>query len=167
MARERSENSVDASGEQNQPDLSIAEIRQLVSLLDSSDICELVVEQEETAMKLVLRKPVPEVVSLADVDVSETDEFAVVSDEDATTSSSATSVRATLVGIYRSSMAPGGKPLVKVGDSVKPGQIVAAIEALNVVNEVEATTAGKVADILVTDGQPVEYGQPLLTIEAE
>jgi biotin carboxyl carrier protein len=54
---------------------------------------------------------------------------------------------------------------VGVGDVVREGQVVAAIEALNVLNEVEAGSAGRVREILVHDGQPVEYGQPLVIIE--
>lgn len=62
-------------------------------------------------------------------------------------------------------MKPGGKPLVTVGATVREGQVVGAIEALQVYNEVEASSAGTVREILVEEGQPVEYGQPLLVVE--
>jgi biotin carboxyl carrier protein len=52
-----------------------------------------------------------------------------------------------------------------VGDRIKVGQIVATIESLNVINEVEAVVAGHVVEILVQNGEPVEYGQPLMIIE--
>ena len=53
-----------------------------------------------------------------------------------------------------------------VGDRVKAGQLVGTIESLNVLNEVETSVAGRVVDVLVHDGQPVEYGQVLMTIES-
>ncbi len=74
-------------------------------------------------------------------------------------------VRSPLVGVFRSSMKEHGKPLVSTDETVRQGQVVAAIEALNVLNEVEAPTAGRVKEVLVEDGQPVEYGQPLLLVE--
>jgi biotin carboxyl carrier protein len=62
-------------------------------------------------------------------------------------------------------MKAGGKPLVGVGDIVREGQVVAAIESLNVHNEVEATVSGRVREILIEDGQSVEYGQPLVILD--
>jgi len=74
-------------------------------------------------------------------------------------------VTATLVGIFRSGLKRGAKAAVAVGDQVRPAQVVGAIEALNVMNEVEAPVAGRVVEIVVKDGQPVEYGQHLMTID--
>jgi len=77
------------------------------------------------------------------------------------------SVVAPLVGVFHSATKPRGKALVAVGDHVKAGQHLAAIESLNVINEVEAPVAGRVVEILVQEGQPVEYGQPLMTIDGD
>ncbi len=74
-------------------------------------------------------------------------------------------VTATLVGIFRVSMKRGSKAAVAVGDQVRVGQIVGAVEALNVVNEVETPVGGRVVEIVAKDGQPVEYGQHLMTID--
>ncbi len=60
---------------------------------------------------------------------------------------------------------PGAPPLVKVGDSVKEGQTLLIIEAMKVMNPLASPRAGTVTRILVTDGQPVEFGEPLLIIE--
>jgi len=60
---------------------------------------------------------------------------------------------------------PKGGALVAVGDRVKAGQLVGTIESLNVLNEVETTAAGRVVEIFVQDGQPVEYGQVLMAID--
>jgi biotin carboxyl carrier protein len=78
--------------------------------------------------------------------------------------SNALDVRSTLVGYYRAVGKPGAKP-PEVGDKVKAGQIIGAVEALRVLNEVESPSAGRIRAILVGDGQPIEYGQVLMKVE--
>ena len=75
-------------------------------------------------------------------------------------------VLAPLVGTFHTWAKPKGGTLVAVGDRVKAGQLVGTIESLNVLNEVESTVAGHVVEIFVQEGQPVEYGQVLMTIDS-
>ena len=70
-----------------------------------------------------------------------------------------------MVGTAYLAPAPGAKHFVEVGDSVKAGQTVLIVEAMKTMNQIAATKAGKVAQILVENGQPVEYGEALLIIE--
>ena len=65
---------------------------------------------------------------------------------------------------YRSS-SPGGKPFVEVGSEVKEGEPVCIIEAMKIMNEIEADKAGKITKILCENGQAVEFGQPLFVVE--
>jgi biotin carboxyl carrier protein len=74
-------------------------------------------------------------------------------------------VKAHVVGTFHPRLKPEGKILVTVGDLVKAGQIVGTIEALSLLNEVEATVTGCVKEICVHENQPVEYGQILMTID--
>ncbi|MEV4657284.1 biotin/lipoyl-containing protein [Micromonospora sp. NPDC049301] len=74
-------------------------------------------------------------------------------------------VRAPIVGTFYRSPEPGAAPFVAVGDLVRPGQPVAIVEAMKLMNEVAADRAGRVAAILVEDGQPVEYDQPLVELD--
>ena len=69
-----------------------------------------------------------------------------------------------MVGTFSRAPSPGAKPFVEVGDTVKKGQTVCIIEAMKLLNEVEAETDGVVKEICVENGQPVEYGQNLLII---
>jgi len=69
-----------------------------------------------------------------------------------------------MVGTYYSAPAPGEAPFVTVGDSVKEGQTVCIIEAMKLMNELEAEVSGQVREILVENGQPVEFNQPLIRI---
>ncbi|WP_436798808.1 acetyl-CoA carboxylase biotin carboxyl carrier protein [Micromonospora profundi] len=76
-----------------------------------------------------------------------------------------TAVRAPVVGTFYRAPEPGAGPFVAVGDLVRPGQPVAIVEAMKLMNEVTADRAGRVAAILVQDGQPVEYDQPLVELD--
>jgi acetyl-CoA carboxylase biotin carboxyl carrier protein len=70
-----------------------------------------------------------------------------------------------MVGTFYRASSPGGKPLVEVGSSVKQGETVCIIEAMKIMNEIEATHTGTVTKVLCENGQPVEFGQPLFVIE--
>ena len=76
-----------------------------------------------------------------------------------------TPVKAPIVGTYYSSSSPDAPVYVKVGDTVSAGQILCIIEAMKLMNEIEAETAGTLREILVKNGEPVEYGQTLFIIE--
>jgi acetyl-CoA carboxylase biotin carboxyl carrier protein len=73
-------------------------------------------------------------------------------------------VKSPMVGTFYRAGAPGSKAFVEVGDSVKPGDPLCIIEAMKLMNEIEADQAGIVKAILVENGQAVEYGQPLVVI---
>ena len=73
-------------------------------------------------------------------------------------------VKSPLVGMFYAAPAEDASPFVKVGDAVKKGQILAIVEAMKLMNEIESEFDGTVAEILVENGQAVEYGQPLFRI---
>ena len=73
-------------------------------------------------------------------------------------------VKSPIVGTYYESPSPGAPPFIKVGDTVEAGQILCIIEAMKLMNEIESDVAGEIVKKLVTNGQPVEYGQPLFAI---
>jgi acetyl-CoA carboxylase biotin carboxyl carrier protein len=74
-------------------------------------------------------------------------------------------VRAPMVGTVYLAPQPEAAPFIKIGDMVRDGQTLLIIEAMKVMNHIAAARAGKITAILVADGMPVEYGQPLLVIE--
>jgi len=74
-------------------------------------------------------------------------------------------VKSPMVGTFYRSASPGAKPFVEVGDSVAVGDPLCIIEAMKLMNEIESDKAGVVKQILAENGQPVEYGQPLVIIE--
>ena len=74
-------------------------------------------------------------------------------------------VKSPMVGTFYRSPSPGAASFIELGQVVKPGDTLCIIEAMKLLNEIEAEVGGKVKEILVENGQPVEYGQPLFIIE--
>jgi len=73
-------------------------------------------------------------------------------------------VRSPIVGTYYESPSPGSPPFVKPGDMVEAGQIICIVEAMKLMNEIEADASGEIVKMLVANGQPIEYGQELFAI---
>jgi acetyl-CoA carboxylase biotin carboxyl carrier protein len=73
-------------------------------------------------------------------------------------------VKSPIVGTFYRSSAPGSKVFVEVGDRVKKGQVLCIVEAMKLMNEIESDADGEILEILVANGQPVEYGEPLFKI---
>ena len=73
-------------------------------------------------------------------------------------------VKSPLVGTFYSASSPDSAPFVKVGDTVKKGQVLGIVEAMKLMNEIESECAGTVAEVLVENVEPVEYGQPIFRI---
>jgi acetyl-CoA carboxylase biotin carboxyl carrier protein len=76
-------------------------------------------------------------------------------------------VKSPIVGTYYEAPSPGTPPFVKVGDTVKEGQVLCIIEAMKLMNEIEAEVSGVIAKMLVSNGNPVEYGMPLFGIRRQ
>jgi biotin carboxyl carrier protein len=164
MARERASRQTTAISHGRRK-LSAADLRDLIALMRHSDILEITVEVNAET-RLTLRKPQP--VSL----MGGTPTGPVVTptsvskgpDTPTPQAEQLVTVKTPFVGIYRRAIKHGAKPFVSVGDIVEEGQIVAAVEALNLLNEVEAPASGSVVELPLKDGQAVEYGQALVLI---
>jgi len=76
-------------------------------------------------------------------------------------------VKSPIVGTYYGSPSPGAAPFVSPGDHVEKGQVICIVEAMKLMNEIEADASGEVVKAMVTNGQPVEYGQPLFSIRTQ
>ncbi len=73
-------------------------------------------------------------------------------------------VKSPMVGTFYRAPSPGAKPFVEIGDRVSPGDTLCIIEAMKLLNEIEADQGGEVKEVYVENGQPVEYGEPLFLI---
>lgn len=142
-------------------------IRQLALLLNETDLTEIEVEQDDTRVRIA-RTPaavthtaqVPAPVAAAPAAPAPTATAAPAPAE----SAQGEAVRSPMVGTAYLSAEPGAPAYIKVGDTVREGQTLLIVEAMKTMNQIPATASGVVQEILVTDKQPVEYGEPLVII---
>ena len=134
-----------------------ADVKALIDMMARGGIADL--SLETASVKLRLRSgQVAGVVASAPVPIAEAS--APRHDE-----SDAIVIPAPMIGTFYRAPKPGEPNFVEVGDTVELGQTIGIIEAMKIMNEIAAETAGVVAEILASNGQPVEFGQPLLRLE--
>ena len=141
-------------------------IRKLIDTLIEKQIDEF--ELEEEGRRIRIRRNVPAAVvaaaPVAAVPVAAAAAAAVAAAAPAGEEAGLVTVTSPIVGTYYDSPAPGAPEFIKAGDAVEPGQVLCIIEAMKLMNEIEAEAAGTLVRKLVTNGQPVEFGQPLLLV---
>ncbi len=151
-------NNEHAAGER----ISMVQLRHLVHLLDGSDVSEIEVKRAGEGVHLVLRKA--KLQANEDLDLYHVQSPAA--DSTVMPTETRHTITSSLVGIFHPWSKPNGSQRVAVGEQVKVGQLVGMIQSLNVINEVETPFAGHITEILVQDGQAVEYGQQLVVIDS-
>ncbi len=140
-------------------------VEEVVALATRHNLAELEVESGGTRIRVV-REHVPAAAPLAqraELAVARHVERHPPADEAAATN--LVTVEAPMVGTFYRASAPDAAPFVNEGDIIKEDQVLCIIEAMKLMNEIEAKLAGRIAKILVENGQPVEYGQPLFLVE--
>ena len=150
--------------------MDIRKVKKLIELLEESGISELEINEGEESVRIsrYSTAPPPQQVSYAAPAAPAAAAPAAVPAESGTEEESLPSghvVKSPMVGTFYSSSSPGAKPFVGVGDSVTEGDTVCIVEAMKILNQIEADASGTVKAILVENAQPVEYGQPLMIIE--
>ncbi len=163
--------------------MNIKEIKELVKMLDGTDITEFDYEHEGT--KVLIKKgiggmpqvmpvapavpqvslPVQQVASALSEDDQAVSAPAAIPDKKDSCNLNQMTITAPMVGTFYRSPSPEAAPYVQLGQVVEVGQVVCIIEAMKLMNEIESECRGKVVNILVENGQPVEYGQQLFVIE--
>ncbi|MCZ4287769.1 acetyl-CoA carboxylase biotin carboxyl carrier protein [Hoeflea alexandrii] len=142
-------------------------IRDLANILNETDLTEIEIEQDDLRVR-VSRAGTPQMIHapIAQHQVPAPQPTAAQPVEAAPAApSSANAVTAPMVGTVYLSPAPGAKPFVEIGQSVKEGQTILIIEAMKTMNQIPAPRAGKVVSVLVADGDPVEFAEPMIVIE--
>jgi acetyl-CoA carboxylase biotin carboxyl carrier protein len=144
--------------------LDLEQLRELIRLLDESNLTEIEVEHDDDRIR-IRRDPVAATVAVsahAPAAQAAAAPAANATDADADDGSYVTSP---FVGTFYRSPTPDSDPFVDVGDEVAPGQVLCIVEAMKLMNEIEAEAAGKIVEVLVENGKPVEYGDRLFRIE--
>jgi acetyl-CoA carboxylase biotin carboxyl carrier protein len=149
--------------------MDIRKVKKLIELLEESGIAEIEIHEGEESVRIsrhgsmpagqpmqYMPAPAPAAAPVASSVAEDVAEDAMPSGH---------IVKSPMVGTYYSSPSPGAKSFISIGDVVSDGDTVCIIEAMKILNQIEAEVSGKVKAILVDNGQPVEFGQPLVIIE--
>jgi acetyl-CoA carboxylase biotin carboxyl carrier protein len=151
--------------------MDLRKLKTLIDLVSDSNITELEITEDDGKVRIVKANPVTvaapamHMVAAAAPAMPPAAPAATIAPAAAPIEPAGHLVKSPMVGTFYLSSTPGGKSLVEVGSVVKEGDPVCIIEAMKIMNEIEADKAGTVTQILAQNGQAVEYGQPLFVIE--
>jgi acetyl-CoA carboxylase biotin carboxyl carrier protein len=159
--------------------INYSELRELLQAIAQTDITELILKSED--FELTVRKSVSPVTITPRGEVSSvpiSPPVAVVSPPtlpttppveviDPTSDKRWVAITAPMVGTFYRSPAPGEPPFVEVNERIRTGQAVCIIEAMKLMNEIESEVAGQIMEILIENGEPVEYGQTLMWVNQD
>ena len=147
-------------------------IEKLVKILSDSELTELTLEDVDKAIVLRKEKEIittqayaPQPAVMASPAPAATVTSTVAEAKAEAPAQKGKPILSPMVGTFYKSPSPDSKPFVSVGESIAPGQVVCIIEAMKLMNEIESEFAGKIIEICVQDGQPVEYGQVIMYVE--
>ncbi|WP_300653983.1 acetyl-CoA carboxylase biotin carboxyl carrier protein [Hydrogenophaga sp.] len=152
--------------------MDLRKLKTLIDLVSESNVSELEITEAEGKVRIVKSAPTsaaaPVTYSMAPAPVAP----AVVPAVEVAPAAPAApaepvghTVKSPMVGTFYRASSPGAKPFVEIGDTIKEGETICIVEAMKILNEIEADKSGTVTKILVDNGQAVEYGQPLYVIE--
>ena len=154
--------------------MDLRKLKTLIDLVSESNISELEITEAEGKVRIVksdphppagpqtvfMQAPAPAVAAPAEAPVA-----AIVAPAAEPEAPAGHVVTSPMVGTFYRSSSPGGAPFVEIGSTIKEGQPICIIEAMKIMNEIEADKSGTVTKMLCENGQAVEFGQPLFVIE--
>ena len=150
--------------------MDIRKVKKLIELLEASDVAEIEIKEGEEAVRISrnstsapapVAAPAPAPMPAQPAAAPAAADNASAASQPATTGKL---VNSPMVGTFYRSPSPSSPAFVEVGTHVKVGDVVCIVEAMKMMNQIEADTAGVVEAILVDDGEPVEFDQPLISI---
>ncbi len=150
--------------------MDIRKVKKLIELLEESGIAEIEIKEGEEAVRIsrmptgkyAMQAPAPVMMAApppAPAAVAAPAEVA------AKPRANEHVVTAPMVGTFYAASTPGAKAFVDIGDEVKAGQVLCIIEAMKMMNQIEADKGGRITSVMAQNGDPVEFGQPLFVIE--
>jgi acetyl-CoA carboxylase biotin carboxyl carrier protein len=154
--------------------MDLRKLKTLIDLVSESNISELEITEADGKVRIVKADPNAQVMMSAAptlMQVAQPQPAAVAAVPVAAAEAAAPAaptghiVKSPMVGTYYSAASPGAKPFAEVGGVIKEGQAICIVEAMKIMNEIEADKSGTITKILCENGQAVEFGQPLFIIE--
>ena len=143
--------------------MELDDLKELIELLKDTDITELTIEKDGTKVKVKRQKILAPLEIPVQKPQQAAPEHILVETEDDT--QRLVTITSPIVGTFYRAPSPDASAFVEVGAQVSKGQVLCIVEAMKLLNEIESDVDGIVAKILIENGQPVEYGEPLFLIE--
>jgi acetyl-CoA carboxylase biotin carboxyl carrier protein len=148
--------------------MDIRKIKKLIELLEESNIGELEIKEGEESVRISRNAPptyaAPQMMAAAPMAAPAAAAPAAAPAEEKPEAFLGHVLKSPMVGTFYSAPSPGSPAFVQVGQHVKQGDVICIVEAMKMMNQIEADKAGVIEAILVEDGDPVEFDQPLVTI---
>ncbi|MEE7627537.1 acetyl-CoA carboxylase biotin carboxyl carrier protein [Methylobacter sp. Wu8] len=145
--------------------MDIRKIKKLIEIIEESDIAELEIKEGEESIRINRYSAAPATVAYTPAPAPAATVAAPVAAAPAEEKITGHVVKSPMVGTFYRSASPGTKVFVEVGQSVQVGDTLCIIEAMKILNQIEADKSGTITKVLVENAEPVEYGQPLFIIE--
>ena len=151
--------------------MDIRKVKKLIELLEASSVDEIEIKEGEESVRISRNKgmtmaaPMPAPLMPAPMAPAPAAQVAAPAAPEMGSASSANAVKSPMVGTFYRSPGPDAAPFVEVGQSVRTGDVLCIVEAMKMMNQIEADHAGTVTAIHAENGEPVEFDQPLLTVE--
>lgn len=138
--------------------MELEKLKEFINFMNENSLCELEIEEEGKRIRLKkFSENQPVIVSQVPGQAAK--------EEIPAKREGVIEIKSPMVGTFYRAPSPGAKPYVEVGDVIKPADVVCIIEAMKLMNEIKAEIGGKVTEVLVENGQPVEFGQTLFVLE--
>jgi acetyl-CoA carboxylase biotin carboxyl carrier protein len=151
--------------------MDLRKLKTLIDLVSESNVSELEITEAEGKVRIVKGGGVVQQVAApmagpaANAPVAAAPALAAPAPAATAAAPAGHMVKSPMVGTFYRSASPGAKPFIEIGSQVKEGDTICIIEAMKILNEIEADKSGTITQVLVENGQAVEYGQPLFVIE--
>lgn len=149
--------------------MNLKEIKEMIGLMNENNLVELEIEKE--GMRIRLKKTGQNAESLSGPIIIEKEKIAELQKSAETPlsaekpASNTVEIKAPMVGTFYRAPSPEAPAYVEVGQVIQPGQVICIIEAMKLMNEIKSEVKGKIAEIIVDNAEPVEFGQPMFLIE--
>jgi len=146
--------------------MDIRKIKKLIELITESDVEEIEIKDGEESIRISRRAQTVNTSTMQGVPAQEkiVNDTVIPASQDITISKDKPSINSPMVGTFYRAPSPESAPFIQIGQSIKEGDVVCIIEAMKMMNQIEADKSGVIESIHVSDGEPVEFDQPLFTI---
>jgi len=143
--------------------MDLGKIKELINLMDEHGLVEIEIERE--GLKIRIKKALLEPGHADLVSQKVSSSQTPTPGQTIVSPPKLVEIKSPMIGIFYRASRPDAPPFVNVGDIVEPGKVICIIEAMKLMNEIKSEIKGKIIEILVSNGDPVEFGQPLFMLE--